>query len=238
MDEQDVAGLLVSVRSVAEALAALEGGASVIDVKEPDRGPLGRAEATIWSEVRRVVPKKFPVSAALGELAEWRNDVDCRATATHSASLNYVKLGLAGAGLDWAREWADLRKSWGPGPAWVAVAYADFDRAASPHPEDVLTEALRAPDCAGILVDTWDKAQPSPIEVSESWRSWFRQARQGGLSTALAGRLDESDIVRLRPLDPDLFAVRGAACQQGDRRRMIDPERVARLARAASPGPG
>ena len=38
-----MSGLLVSVRNVEEALAALEGGASLIDVKEPSRGPLGRA---------------------------------------------------------------------------------------------------------------------------------------------------------------------------------------------------
>ena len=37
-------GLLVSVRSAAEALSALAGGADVIDVKEPNRGSLGAAD--------------------------------------------------------------------------------------------------------------------------------------------------------------------------------------------------
>ena len=36
-------GLLVSVRSAAEAITALEAGADVIDVKEPSRGALGAA---------------------------------------------------------------------------------------------------------------------------------------------------------------------------------------------------
>src|SRR5207237_10897019 len=35
-------GLLVSVRSATEAGAALEGGADLIDIKEPRHGPLGR----------------------------------------------------------------------------------------------------------------------------------------------------------------------------------------------------
>ena len=39
---------LVSVRSPEEALAALEGGADLIDVKEPSRGPLGAADPR-WS---------------------------------------------------------------------------------------------------------------------------------------------------------------------------------------------
>ena len=44
----DMAELLVSVRSLGEAQAALVAGAAVIDVKEPLRGSLGRADdATI-----------------------------------------------------------------------------------------------------------------------------------------------------------------------------------------------
>jgi uncharacterized protein (UPF0264 family) len=51
---------------------------------------------------------------------------------------------------------------------------------------------------------------------------------------ALAGSLDVAGIRRLRPLDPDIFAVRGAACRGGDRNGPVDPERVARLVEAAS----
>ena len=43
--------LLVSVRSAAEAEAALTGGASVIDVKEPTRGALGRADDGVIADV-------------------------------------------------------------------------------------------------------------------------------------------------------------------------------------------
>ena len=60
--------LLVSVRSAAEAEAALRGGADVIDVKEPGRGPLGRADDAVIADVVRLVAGRRPVSAALGEL--------------------------------------------------------------------------------------------------------------------------------------------------------------------------
>ena len=63
-------GLLVSVRSASEGVVAVLGGASVVDVKEPDRGPLGRADASVWRETRRVVPPAIPVSVALGEIAD------------------------------------------------------------------------------------------------------------------------------------------------------------------------
>lgn len=229
-----MAGLLVSVRSAREARDALTGGASVIDIKEPDRGPLGCAEARVWREVRAVVPAAVPVSVALGELSEW--DVGERPAPTPDAfeGLTYRKLGLAGVGIGdrWERAWADLRRACGPGPSWIAVVYADWSVARAPHPDAVREAAQAADDCAGILIDTWDKSRPSPLSADPTWRGWFARARRGRpLLIALAGGLDETAIARLAPLGPDLFAVRGAACVAGDRRAGIDPRRVARLSR-------
>ena len=59
-----VAKLLVSVRSKAEALAALAGGATIVDVKEPKNGSLGRATFDVWREVQKVVPRPVLVSVA------------------------------------------------------------------------------------------------------------------------------------------------------------------------------
>jgi len=283
-----MAALLVSVRSAAEALAALAGGAAVIDVKEPSRGPLGRADGDVWRAVLAAVsqagaapahawaqlaliptlsrgerepeihplapieqgpeiyplspreragvrgfrdrgPAPIPVSVALGELGDWRDD--CPPCPADFAGLAFRKLGLAHAGPGWADDWARLRRSLGHGPPWVAVIYADGPAAGAPHPDDVLDVALAAPECAGVLVDTWDKSRPSPLDLS--WAPRVRRAQAGGRFVALAGGLDEPAIARLAPLAPDLFAVRGAACGLGDRRGTIDPARVARLARAA-----
>ena len=55
-------GLLVSVRSAAEAATALAGGADLIDVKEPSRGPLGRPTMPSF------VPS-LPSSAVVGRSA-------------------------------------------------------------------------------------------------------------------------------------------------------------------------
>src|SRR4051794_20645147 len=89
-------GLLVSVRDAAEAAAALRGGADVIDVKEPRRGPLGRADDATVAAVVAAVAGRRPVSAALGELA------DAGAAAPAVPGLAFVKWGLAGAAaVDW-----------------------------------------------------------------------------------------------------------------------------------------
>ena len=233
-----MAGLLVSVRSVDEARAALAGGAAVIDVKEPDRGPLGCADFEVCRAVRRAVPPGVPVSIALGELREWQapgrsSPAPGPPSPDLFAGIAYRKLGLAGAGPDWVEAWADLRRAWGPGASWVAVAYADWARADAPHPDSVLDAALAATDCAGVLVDTWDKTRPNPIDAS--WGPWVARARRGGRRVALAGGLDAAAIARLAPLRPDLFAVRGAACRHGDRLAAVDPDRVALLVRGIGP---
>jgi uncharacterized protein (UPF0264 family) len=222
-----VAGLLVSVRSTDEALAALEGGAAVVDIKEPGRGPLGRAEVATWSAVRGVVPRATRVSVALGELAEWDGEI---LPASAWSGIAYRKLGLAGTGPDWAARWAEVRDR-NPGPPWVAVAYADWTEARSPEPDAVLDEALSVPDCVGLLIDTWHKGRPS--QVDDSWFPLISRAKAAGRLVALAGGIDHDAIRRLAPLGPDLFAVRGAACAGGDRLSAIDPARVAALVRLA-----
>ncbi|HWE38742.1 MAG TPA: (5-formylfuran-3-yl)methyl phosphate synthase [Isosphaeraceae bacterium] len=225
--------LLVSVRSAAEARAASDGGAAIVDVKEPARGPLGPADPATWRAVRAALPVEVPVSVALGELADW--DEGRLAARGDFDGIAFRKVGLAGerGRGDWPRRWRCLRESLGPGPRWVAVAYADWSIAGSPEPAAVLAEALAVPDCDGLLVDTWDKGRRVPILV-EDWADWAARARAGGRLVVLAGGLDADAIARLGPIAPDLFAVRGAACDRGDRLGTIDPARVAGLARAAA----
>ena len=224
-----MAGLLVSVRSANEARAAVAGGATIVDVKEPGRGPLGRADPATWRAVRAEVPAFIPVSVALGELRDMA--AVARIDPSAFAGVDYRKIGLADSDNAWKAEWAALRRKLGPGPAWVAVAYADWWLAKSPRPDEVLDAAADA-GAAAILVDTFDKARPSPLDAS--WSGFVAEAHARGLKVALAGGLDEQAILALAPLAPDWFAARGAACVGANRQATVDARRVARLALAAA----
>ena len=218
-------GLLVSVRSAAEARAAVLGGATVVDVKEPARGPLGCADPLIWRAVRAAVPATIPVSVALGELRDWIDRPP--PSAEDLAGIAFRKVGPAGLDdRDWQGAWDRLRDRAGPGPAWVAVAYLDWSRAAAPPPEFIRDSALSASDCAGLLLDTWDKRRPNPLPDADVLDALIAPIRRSGRFVALAGGLDQEAIVRLAPVCPDLFAVRGAACSGGDRQGSVNRGRV------------
>ena len=218
-------GLLVSVRNGAEAVAALEGGADIIDVKEPSRGPLGRADDSTIAEVLRLVGKRRPVSAALGEWTEPPEPIP-------HAELAFVKWGLAGwRGRDSRQSLAKVMTCWCHSPRPVLVAYGDWEQADSPPVEEV-AEAARQWQC-GLLLDTFRKEPGCTLLDCLSIRKiqdLCRQCRQSHVPIALAGSLGPEQITALRRARPDWFAVRGAACDGSNRNASIEAGRVRELA--------
>jgi uncharacterized protein (UPF0264 family) len=118
------------------------------------------------------------------------------------------------------------------GPAWVAVAYADWRAAGDPTPDEVLEASCDSPTICGLLLDTWSKAHP--LLIDEVLLAWSKRVREAGKFLAVAGSLNAATIPDLAGLRPDIVAVRGAACAAGNRRASIDPARVADLAELVS----
>jgi uncharacterized protein (UPF0264 family) len=211
--------LLVSVRSASEAQIARVWGASLIDVKEPSRGSLGRAGDAVIQSVLNQVGGVCPVSAALGELR------DGSPLPWGWEALAYLKWGLAGcAGRDWKALLA--RRAERTGSRAVIVAYADAELTGAPAVEEVLAFACRRPWADPVLlVDTFDKS-PSPLGLKRTLFDWLPleklavicgACREQGVRVALAGSLGLEEVRRLVPLVPDWIAVRGAVCENNDR---------------------
>lgn len=220
-------GVLVSVRDAAEAEAALAGGAAVIDVKDPARGSLGRADARAVAAVAAVVGDRVPWTLAAGELAEgvetlaaWLGAVR-EALPDRVAGPAAVKVGLAGmVGRAWQADLARLHAHLPAACAQVAVAYADFDGVEAPAPLDVIA-AAKDIGCEFLLIDTADKRSPglwglrSRAEVA----GWVAAARDCGLGVVLAGRIAISEIPVAAAPACDFVALRSAVCSnagQGD----------------------
>jgi (5-formylfuran-3-yl)methyl phosphate synthase len=219
-------GLLVSVRSANEVEAALSGGADLIDVKEPSKGALAPAEAEGVAAVIAKVKGRVPVSAALGEFspnaitdAHWHLEL----------KLNYVKWGLAGYSprLGWGEDLLDTRRQLPVGMEMVAVAYADWERAKSVPPAELVRFAKRFRFKA-FLLDTWGKDNKTlldfatPGQVAELVESLKRVE----ITVAIGGSLKPEHVKQLKPAAPDYYAVRTSACAAGKRDGTIDATRV------------
>lgn len=229
--------LLVSVRNVDEAISAVEGGADIIDVKDPDRGSLGSAAPevilAVAHAVSRIYGAKPPLSLALGELQEWQStDLTSLRNAIQKATPQFLKLGLAEAcrpqgTQTWIAEWQRVRTSI-PGPhAWVAVAYADEDEAQSPSIDSVLQTAIES-GCGILLIDTHAKNGRSLLDQMSMGilQAVRRKTRENGLKLALAGSVAKTDLPVLLRIQPDIIAVRGAVCMNHDRTATVSKSLV------------
>jgi uncharacterized protein (UPF0264 family) len=220
--------LLVSVRSAEEAFVCLAGGVDLIDVKEPARGSLGRADDSMVTAVLGMCAGRTPVSAACGELRHTRH-------VAVIPGLRYAKWGLAEYehGRQWQVDLEDARESLPrqvPSCDLVAAAYADWQRARSPRPADVCRHACKLGH-AVFLLDTWQKDGTTLLDwITKSELKQLRdECREARVKIALAGRLGFAEIDALLSLQPDWFAVRGAACRRGERTEVIDREKLGRL---------
>lgn len=216
-------GLLVSVRSAAEARLAQLGGADLIDVKEPSFGSLGASTPKVWSEVAAAVGNACSLSAALGELVDF-----APISFVGLQGFRFAKLGLAGCGQinDWVERWQAALAELPDWIAPVAVAYADYRTCGSPAPDEVLRVGQRL-GCKAILIDTYDKQRGDLFDAMPlaQLRDLFEQAERLSLTTVVAGSLCKDRLDDALGLQPDYIAVRGAVCR-GTREGELDASLV------------
>lgn len=226
--------LLVSVRNSNEARAALEGGAQIVDAKEPSAGSLGRVTPNGLAQIRRAVPGQIPLSAALGDVRQ-EGDVD-RAFEGIEVSLAFVKLGFIGVPESrliesLLRRAVKLAGSLPGSPRVIAVGYADWRATGSTNPAE-FPSIVQTSGAHGLLIDTSLKSGARLFDLIERDRLTRVGAalRRDTLLFAIAGSLEAEDIPTALEVDPDVLGVRGAATR-GGRTDAIDSARVALLVR-------
>jgi uncharacterized protein (UPF0264 family) len=221
-----MAKLLVSVRDAAEALMASQEGVDLVDIKNPDRGSLGAADAATIDTIARQLAGNVPLSVALGELAEGN-----QLSPALAGRVAYAKFGLAGCSrqADWPARWEAAIQNLPPGVIPVAVAYADWRCAAAPDPLAIIGHAVSL-GCGALLLDTYCKGHDNLLHHCK--RSELQQllamVQRAGMLSVLAGSLGPREILTLLPLLPDYVAVRGAACA-GPRTAHLDRQRLREL---------
>jgi len=88
--------LLVSPMNLVEAKAALDGGADIVDVKNPKEGSLGANFPWTIRAVADLARGRAPVSATIGDLDYKPGTASLAALGAASSGADYVKAGLLG----------------------------------------------------------------------------------------------------------------------------------------------
>jgi (5-formylfuran-3-yl)methyl phosphate synthase len=217
--------VLISVRSVEEALQATAAGAHFIDLKEPGQGALGGLPLPVIRDIVKALhaqplqrPVTFKISATIGDLPMHAlGTIQARVHAVAACGVDYVKVGItrepeAAAVLDWLGRC---------GLAIVPVLIADqgLDDA-------LLAQALAWP-FAGLMLDTANKKAGSLFDVMtvDAVQHFIHTTRQAGLMVGVAGALRIAQLPLLARLAPDFAGFRSAVCV-GDRSAALDAERL------------
>ncbi len=231
------ARLLVSVFELGEVEAALEGGADIVDVKNPAEGSLGAAAPGLLRAVRARTQGRALLSAALGDAPHLPGTLALAAAGAAACGADYAKVGLLGSArpeqaealLSAVQAAAAASRA---GTRVVAVAYADAARVGGLPPSDLPRVAARS-GVHGVMLDTAVKDGVTTLDLlgEGGLAAFLDEARSLGLETALAGALRPEELSRIAGLGAGILGVRGSACD-GGRAGRVSATRV-RALRAA-----
>lgn len=218
--------LLVSVRSIDEAMAAAQGGADFIDLKEPGHGALGALPIDVIQAVVAALRQAritLPVSATIGDVPMAHLDeIQSRVSTVGACGVDYVKVGIEAGSPAYGVLDALARDETPVVP--VLLADRGIDTGLLRHACALGFEA--------VMVDTADKAAGSLLRLlpSSELAGFVSQVREAGALVGLAGALQLADVPALQVLGPDFAGFRSAVCQ-GHRSGPLDSQRVRGLAR-------
>jgi uncharacterized protein (UPF0264 family) len=216
--------LLVSVVNQLEALDSIQGGAHIIDVKNPKEGSLGANFPYIIHNIREVMPENLELSATLGDLPNLPGTASLAALGAAVSGVNYVKVGLFGVktsqdATTLMKEVVRAVKDYDTNVKTIASGYADFRYVGCVSPMELPLVAFNA-GADGVLVDVKIKSGQSKLFKflnDEQLSKFVKDAHNYNLIAALAGSLDKTDIKRVHDLGADIIGFRGAVCTKKDR---------------------
>jgi len=207
--------LLISVKNVKEALIALDAGADIIDLKDPDNGALGALNIDISANILQAISGAAIVSATVGEHHATLSDLifDIRTRVELGADIVKIAVSELFYEADFMIEMAKLTNE---GVKIVAVFFAD---------ESIDLNLLKKSQQMGFfgaMLDTKSKQQNLLQVQAQSDLQTFRQkCNQHQLQYGFAGSLKSQDIVNLIKFNPTYIGFRGGVCENNMRRSAL-----------------
>lgn len=223
--------LLVSPKNRREIVEALEGGADIIDIKNPAEGSLGANFPPLIKYARRIIKNK-ELSVTIGDVPFLPGTVALATLGAASCGADYIKIGLLGPknrkqAIFLLKKAVEAAKDYDT--KIIGACYADFERAETMTPL-LLPQVASEAGCFGCMIDTYIKDGKRLFDFLsyDFLEKFVGEAHRKGLLSALAGSLGENDMKKIKTLGAEVVGVRGAVCL-GGRNGIIKRELVAKL---------
>lgn len=237
--------MLASVRTLDEALFALNAGADFIDLKEPSQGALGALDHAAVRVCVQAIGGRRPVSATIGDIVSMDPlEMTVAVERMAKTGVDYIKIGFFAhpRAFDCAKALTVLADR----AQLVAVIFADEPWSLDPSRSGsgagmrddliALTNALADSGFAGAMLDTAHKTGKALRDWRKDGelREFVKTAGCLGLLTGLAGSLRKVDVPPLLKIKPDYLGFRGALCSGSNRNQNLDADAFAKI-RSAIP---
>jgi (5-formylfuran-3-yl)methyl phosphate synthase len=212
--------LLISVKNVAEARIALDAGADIIDLKDPNIGALGALDESICLQIVQMINGHKLISATVGEQHSSLNGLISSIEARAAIGVDIIKIAVSSHfyALDFVVEVTKLSHA---GIKMVAVFFADEAMDLS------LIASLQSAGFYGAMLDTRIKqndllTQQTKLEL----QNFVALCEIHHLKSGLAGSLKPQHIETLCEINPTYIGFRGGVCENAIRKSDLSGAKV------------
>jgi len=227
--------VLISIRSFEELVPAIEGGADIIDLKNPNEGSLGASFPWLIKKVRSH-GNNFPLSVAIGDMPNLPGTAALASSGAAICGVDIIKVGLYGPrtfneGLELLKSVVKATKDVNQDILVVGAGYADFKSFNGIDSIEIPTICkLARADIAMLDTYTKDGRKLFDFIDSEKLKKFVKIAHENNLLAALAGSLKLEDIKKINDLGADIIGFRGEACSGSDRKNgIVEINRVQKI---------
>jgi uncharacterized protein (UPF0264 family) len=223
--------LLISVTSVHEAKIALQFGADIIDLKDPDQGALGALPLALVTEIVNFVNTKGEMerkttSATIGDLPMEPELLLKHVLALSETKVDIIKIGffrdLSNKFNDYQPCLEALKSVAESGVRLIAVLFAEYEYPAS------LVTAIKNAGFYGVMFDTATKNGATFLDYYSVYemKEIANNVQAQGLLFGLAGSLNLQHVEMVKAIAPDYMGFRGGVCVGNQRKSKLDPEKI------------
>jgi (5-formylfuran-3-yl)methyl phosphate synthase len=217
--------LLISVKNVVEALLALDAGADIIDLKDPNIGALGALDEALSLQIVQAINGRKLVSATVGEQHDALNALITSIKARAEIGVDIIKIAVSS--LFYAPNFVvEVTKLPQTNIKIVAVFFADEAIDLS------LIASLQAAGFYGAMLDTRRKqADLLAVQTSLQLQNFIALCEKYHLKSGLAGSLKPQYMVELAKTNPSYIGFRGGVCENAIRQGNLSAHKVLETAK-------